>query len=173
MPFRCLPLTGAVLLLVACSPVMDWREVRPDASGLVLMLPCKPASHARMVVLAGTPQRLTLYACTAGDATWAVAYTDMVDPARVGPALRELRGAAAANLGTVVASGRALTVPGETPYPDRGRFELHGKLPDGKVVREQLAVFARGPVVFQVTVLGDRLEADSVEAFFTSVRFTP
>ena len=40
-------------VLSACTPTYNWREVRPEGSGVVLMMPCKPDSHARRVRLAG------------------------------------------------------------------------------------------------------------------------
>jgi hypothetical protein len=173
MPFRWISLVGTAGLLVACTPAMEWREVRPESSGAGVMLPCKPASHARNVTLAGASRRLTLYACTAGGATWALAYADIVDPGLVSVALRELRATAAANLGAGSEALVAWRIAGATPNPDSGRFELVGRLPDGQPVREQLAVYARGTTVFQATALGERLDAESLEAFFGGLRLLP
>lgn len=173
MPFRWILLVGAAGLLAACTPAMDWREVRPESSGAALLLPCKPASHAREVTLAGASRRLTLYACTAGGVTWALAYADIIDPALVSVALRELRTTAAANLGAAVEAPIAWRIAGATPNLESGRFELGGRLPDGQPVREQLAVFAHGTTVFQATALGERLDAESLEAFFTGLRLPP
>jgi len=157
-------------LLAACSPAMDWRDVRPEGSGAQLMLPCKPASHARKVRLAGAETELTLYACTAGGATWAIAFADLGDPARVGPALQELRDAALANLGASAPQILALKVEGATPNPASTRMSLLGKLPDGQAVQEEVAVFTRGTRVYQATCVGARLPADGVETFFASLR---
>jgi hypothetical protein len=173
MPFRWMPLAGAALVLAGCTPSMDWREVRPESSGATLMLPCKPDSHARKVVLAGAAVRLTLYACNTGGATWALAYADVMDPSRVGPALRDLRASAASNLGAELGAPIAWQLPGVTPNPDSGRFELRGRLPDGKPVRSQVAVYARATTVFQATVLGERLDAESVDTFFSGLRLPP
>ena len=32
----------AAIVAVACSPTFDWREARPDGSGVALMFPCRP-----------------------------------------------------------------------------------------------------------------------------------
>ena len=48
-------LAAATLALTACSPALDWRQVRPDDAGVEAMFPCKPLSHARTVPLAGQP----------------------------------------------------------------------------------------------------------------------
>ena len=39
-------------LLVGCSPALDWREVRVEGRDAFVLLPCKPAAHARQVRLA-------------------------------------------------------------------------------------------------------------------------
>ena len=49
-------------------------------------------------------------------------------------------------------------------------LRLQGRLPDGRAVQMQLAVFARGTQVFQATVLGDAVPDDAAETFFASLR---
>ena len=159
-----------VLGLAACAPTLDWREVRPEGSGAVALFPCKPDSQARTVTLAGASVRLTLLACKAGDITWALAHADLADPARVGAALAELRAAATANLGAAPPRELPLKVDGATPNPASVRLELAGKMPDGKPMQEQLALFAKGTRVFQATALGERLGAETLEPFFGGLR---
>jgi hypothetical protein len=161
---------AACALGVGCSPTFDWREVRPEGSGLVLLLPCKPSVQARRLPLAGAPVELTLLACSAGDVTWALAYADVTDPSRVGPALRALRESAAANLGAAASDPLPLKVKGSTPHAEDARLALSGKLPDGRPVREQLAVFRKGTRVFQATCVGAQLPADAVQTFFDGLQ---
>jgi hypothetical protein len=163
----------AVAVLAGCAPALDWREVRPQGSGLVLLFPCKPASHARQVALAAGQSTLQLSACKAGGSTWALAVADVADPARVGPALAELDAAAARNLGATQVRPLPLQIDGATPNPASRRLQLDGRLPDGRAVTEQLAVFAKGTQVFQATVLGEGIEAEAAETFFRSLRFPP
>ncbi len=159
-----------LLLLVACAPSLDWRDVRPDGSAAVVLLPCKPTVSAREVQLAGGPVRLLLNACSAGGQTWALAAADMADPALVTPALAMLRTSALANLGADAPAALALQVPGATPNPESGRVAASGRLPDGAAVQAQVAVFAHGTWVFQATVLGASLPAEGVQTFFGSLR---
>jgi hypothetical protein len=165
-----LPPACAALLLAACAPALDWRDVRA-ADGLVrVQMPCKPTTHTRKVTLAGQAVSLSLSACSAGGQTWALAWADVTDPARVGPALRELRDAAAANIGAQTSSALTLVVPGATPYADSIRLELDGQRADGQPVREQVALFARGTLVVQATALGAVLPEDAAATFFDSLR---
>lgn len=157
--------------LAACTPTLDWRTVRLEGSGLEALFPCRPASDARKLTLAGQAVEMTLYACMAGGATYAVGFADVGQPLRVEPALAELSAAAARNIGAAGAHAVApLRVEGMTPNPQAGRLALAGQLADGQRVEEQVAVFARGTRVFQATMVGAKLEAEAVEAFFGALR---
>lgn len=156
--------------LAACAPALDWREVRPQGAGLVALFPCKPSALTRSVALAGQTVRLALHACSAGGQTWALAFADVGDPARVRASLEELRRSAAANLAATATTPLPLTVSGTTPNPASGREQLIGRLPDGQAVVEQVALFVRGTVVFQATVLGPSVPAEAADSFFSALR---
>jgi hypothetical protein len=144
--------------------------VRPEGSGAVAWFPCRPASHARIVALAGEQVRLTLHACAADGATWALAHADLTDPAHVSQALDDLRSSAMANLAATTVRQLHGRVGGETPNPRSGRFDFDGRLPSGDMVSERMAVFSKGTRVFQATVLGARQDAQALEAFFGGLR---
>ncbi|HSM22203.1 MAG TPA: hypothetical protein VK876_08350 [Rubrivivax sp.] len=164
---------GAALLLAACAPALDWRDVRPEGSNMTLLMPCKPTAQQRRLPLAGAAVILSLHACSADGQTWGVAHADVEDPARVAAALAELRVSAAANVDAGAAEPLQLQVPGATPQPASERVRLEGHLPDGRPVQVQVAVFAQGTRVFQVTALGERLPGEAAETFFGSIRFAP
>lgn len=159
--------------VMGCAPVLDWREVRPAGSGVSLLFPCKPDSQSRLVRLAGTQVRLVLLACAAGGSTWGLAHADVVDPASVGVALAELRAAATANLSASSMLELPLKVDGATPNPSSSRVQLAGRLPDGRAVNSQVAVFAKGTRIFQATLIGEGWPADAPDTFFSSLRLSP
>ncbi|MDO8373390.1 MAG: hypothetical protein Q7T39_15795, partial [Polaromonas sp.] len=78
---------GLLLLLTACNPVFNWREVRPDNTALSLLLPCKPDKAQRSVPLGGRPTELAMLGCDAGDATFAVAVATLDDAAQAAAVL--------------------------------------------------------------------------------------
>lgn len=164
---------AAGCLLVSCTPALDWREVHPDESGVTALFPCKPDSHARRVSLGPHQVRLVLYACKASGSTWALAFADMADPSLVGPALSDLRAAAAQNVSAAAMRPLPLKVDGATPNPLSQRVEILGRMPDGRAVTEQLAVFTKGTKVFQATALGEKLESEAADTFFGGLRFAP
>jgi hypothetical protein len=172
MSFRLLLLAAAVVT-AACSPTLNWREVRPAASGATALFPCKPAHQTRKLMLAGAAVEMTLHACSAGGTTWALGFADLGDPARVAAALAELADAATRNVAAARTGGRALEVPGMTPNPQAQRLVLIGERPDGSAVRNHVALFSKGTWVFQATVVGAEPPADAVETFFGALRLTP
>lgn len=154
---------------MGCSPTLDWRNVQVPGSDVVLQVPCRPSSFERKLELAATPVVMGMQVCRAGDVTWAVSRADVVDPARVGPALLGLRQAAVANVEGQAGALRPWQRPGFTPNPEAGQVSIEGRLPGQAAVVTQVAVFAVGTVVFQVSAVGPA-RADDGELFFSSIR---
>ncbi len=162
--------------LVACSPALDWRDVRSDDTGLMAQMPCRPTEHARQVRVGEHPRKVKMLSCQASDATWAVAWTEGVPPHDVGPTLAALRQAALANIQASAAEAPVASsnVPGATAQAQAGRWRAVGRRPDGSAVTQELLFFARGQSVYQGTVLATRpLAAESVDEFFGAMRFAP
>jgi hypothetical protein len=157
-------------VLVACSPSLNWREVRPAESGALAMFPCRPREAAREVALAGVPVTLSISACRAEDVTYALGHADVRQAARIAPALEALRRAAIDNLKGAVATDRPLQVEGMTPHPLARVIELRGQMPDGRAVQERVALFVKGTRVFQATMFGPSLDAEASETFFGGLR---
>jgi len=164
----CPILIGAVML--ACSPVLDWREVRPQGTAALLLFPCKPKSQTRMATLAASGTTMTMVACNVGGVTFALSHAELGDPSRVTPALAELRLALAANLGAGDVRAEAFELAGMTPNPQAVRIWLTGQLPDGTPAHELAVLFVRGTRIYQVAMLGTRLDEAAARVFFESLR---
>jgi hypothetical protein len=171
MSFRSCLAAAALLALGACSPTLDWRQVRPEGSPLQALFPCKPKTHARTVALAGAQVRMSLYACSTGGHTYALSLADMGDPAQVTPALRALREATARNLEAQVPELLSLQVPGMTPNAEATRVRVAGRLPDGQAVVQEAGYFAHGTTVYQVNVVGPQPPDEAVRSFFGGLQF--
>ncbi len=166
----CPILIGAVML--ACAPTLDWREVRPEGSGVLALFPCKPKSQARIATLAGSGVAMTMLACDVAGMTFALSHSELGDPSRVTPALVELRSALASNLGASDLGSAAFELAGMTPNPQAVRIWLEGRLPDGKPVQEQAVLFVRGTRIYQAAILGQRLDEAAAGVFFESLQLT-
>jgi hypothetical protein len=159
-----------VAALLACSPALNWRDVRPEGAGLSAQLPCKGSTYARTMSLAGAPVAWQLVACSAAGQTWALGYAQLGDPGAASAALRALRDGAQVNLAAQLVATSAWAPPGATPNDLAARTRLQGKLPDGRAVVEELAVFTRGLWVYQASVLGADIAPEAAEQFFASLR---
>jgi hypothetical protein len=139
---------GVVLVvsnaLGGCSPALDWREFEPEDSGLVVTFPCRPDRHARTVTVAGATARMDMLVCAAAEATYALTFIDVAEPAGVAAALADLRAVAASNLGaTAVAPGEA-RVRGMTPNPMAAGGVFHERPARLSGQRGRHASFRRG-----------------------------
>jgi hypothetical protein len=162
---------GVALAFSACSPAFDWRESRPTGSQAQLLFPCRPASHARTVTLAGRSVEMTMFACSAGDTVFALSFADTQDPALVGPALDELGVALRSHLKpSQPAASQPAAVPGMTPHPKSTQWRQAGALPDARAMEERAVLFSHGAMVYQATMLGPRLDEQAQETFFGSLK---
>ncbi len=152
---------GALLALSACQPGLNWREVRPPDSGLQALFPCKPDVEQR----GAAGQRMGLAQCETGGARYAVSWAELPVPSAAGAALAEMPRALALKLRSPLPAPSALVVPGATPQAQAAQYLLKG---GGSTAR--LAVFSRGPRVYQALRLGPADDASAWETFLGSLR---
>lgn len=152
------------LSLVACSPQLDWRVVRPADAGISALFPCKPTvtSHPAS---AAEPVAMGLAECKAGDWTFSLAWADVPNPALVGPALTQMPRSLAAKLNAPPATPLPLTVPGMTANP-----AAQVQLLVGAQQRARVAVFTRGLRVYQLVLLGARDNPAAWDAFLAGLK---
>ena len=153
----CLSMLG----LGACSPGLDWREVRPDAGQggqVVALFPCKPEVINR--------PRMGLAQCKAAGLEFALSWAEVPDAAQVVPVLQQMRESLAKKLSFTATAPKAVQVPGMTPNPQALSQQLQGT-----TQQAQVAVFGRGLRVYQVVMLGGKRDDAAWDTFFGSVKF--
>lgn len=186
--------TTLLLLLPACSPTLNWRDVRPEGTGLVLLLPCKPDKAEKTVPLGGKPTMLKMLGCNAAGATFAVAMADIGDAAAAASVLAQWQALTLANMkappleggggavgGAVAAASAAagsqstqvaaLKLPGAAPQPSPVLIKARGQRADGTAAAGNAAYFAQGSQLFQVVLYADKIAPEVSETFFSSIRF--
>jgi hypothetical protein len=166
---RILLAAALLIAVVACTPTLNWRDTRPEGSGVAMLFPCRPDGHERTIRVAGDPLRMQMHSCRAAGAAFSLAFVDAPGAARVTPLLAEMRAAAAAHVSGTVAV-RAMVVPGATPNEQSALVRIEGRLPDGRAVVEHAAFFVKGLRLYQATALGESLTADALETFFGSIK---
>lgn len=73
-PFGRAALFTLIASLAACSPAMNWREVRPSSTRLQALMPCKPDEAVRTVTLDDRPVQMHLAGCDADGATFVIGW---------------------------------------------------------------------------------------------------
>lgn len=160
-------------MVAACSPALDWRDVRPPGNPLSAQFPCRPSTTARSVRIDGPPRALTMLSCQTASATWAVAWIGEVDAATVRPLLVRWRELSVDNIAGRPGPPAAFTPPGARPDVAAVRLQSEGRRPDGQAMTQVLAFFVAGTTVYQATVLGERLESAAIEQFLGEIRVQP
>ncbi len=72
-------LPPAALILLACTPIFNWRDVSFEQAPVTALLPCKPDRGSRPVELAGQKATMHMAGCEAGGALFTVALVELTD----------------------------------------------------------------------------------------------
>ena len=167
---RALPLLLGFGLL-ACSPALNWREVRPDGVNLVMLLPCKPDRAIKTVPLDGRDTVLSMTGCEAGGAMFALARADVGDASRAAQVLAQWQSLTLAHMRASQSVTQNAQVPGADALPQPVQVLARGSHPDGQAVEGRALYFARGSQLFQAVVYAPRVSSEAVETFFSSIKF--
>lgn len=152
------PIALLALFVAACSPELNWRELKSTEGGFVAMMPGKPLYEAR--TLAGTPAvAMHLWSARAANSVFGVGYADY--PVLDEGTLDGIRDALIKNLGGHLLEERSLFL---AEFSGR-EFAAAGA---NKTLRVRLLV--RGRRLYQLAVLGDENAMSEVEMepFFSS-----
>lgn len=173
-------------LLLACTPALDWREVRfegtleaGDASPLTALLPCKPDRATREQTVGGERVSLSMMGCPATGATFTLSRMVLKNAAKAPQVLAAWQAATLANLMPHNASlvdqtptqpaASSFNVPGASGWPVASR---------SSGAAGQVAWFAQlagtDIVLYQAAIYGAQhakpLSAEASSLFFESLR---
>lgn len=167
------------MTVAACSPALNWREVRMDKAPLRVLLPCKPDRAEREVDMGGRRVALQMLGCDADGATFAVSHAH-VPRADTPVAAQLLDGWKQAVLTHVQATdvhARPWTLPGGWTAPQSLRLQAQGRRADGSAVTLQAAWFASvdttGIHLFHAVMFAPRPRADVGETFLSGLATAP
>ena len=176
-PYRPALCAAVALAAAACTPSLNWREVRLAPTTAVALLPCKPDRAERSVPLGGEPTTLAVSGCEAGGATFAL----MAAKVPAGRAPDELlAGWQQATLTNMHAAGDIARQPfhpaGGLPLAHAQRVAAAGQGPNGKPVHAQAVWSARaaaggGTELLHAVVYAERLKPETADAFFEAIRW--
>lgn len=157
------------LALAACSPGLNWRQVRPEAGGVSLLLPCKPDRASRSVPLGGRAVALSMVGCEAEGAMFALSTADIGDAGQAQAVLAQWQTLTLSHIRAGAEPQRLpFKVPGASTEPVR--IQSRGQQADGQAVEGQALYFAQGSRLFQAVIYAPRIPAEADDTFFSSIR---
>jgi len=167
---------GMLMMLLACSPALNWRSVRIDDLSLQATLPCKAERANHQVPWAEQAVDMSLVGCEARGAMWTIASVALPKNMSVGEGLAQWRQITLAHLRSDAgAASRAFVPPGALEVPQSTRLHVRGQSPDGAALEVDLAWFARassgGAVLYQAAVYAPAPEAEGVETLLAGLHF--
>ncbi|MBK6615192.1 hypothetical protein [Ottowia sp.] len=177
MPFPRVALALAAGL-AACTPALNWREVRLEPVTAVALLPCKPDRVMRRVPLGGVPTDLAVAGCEADGVTFAVMAASVPAGRAPDELLAGWQQATLANMQAAEAgiARQPFRPAGGLPLAHAQRVGAPGRRADGRPVAAQAVWTARaapggGTELLHAVVYADRPRPDVADAFFAGIRW--
>ncbi len=170
MPLRPLAVTALALSLAACTPSLNWRDVRTESGELGALLPCKPDRGSRTVPLGGSPVPVQMMGCEAAGALFAIASVPLPASAH-SAALAQWNAATLANIQASAPDVQPFAPPGSVRINGSAIVSAQGKRADGRTVHSRAAYFASGQRVYQAVVYADKPDPEAADTFFSSFKF--
>jgi hypothetical protein len=189
-----------LLVLAACTPSLNWREV--NVASMQVYLPCKPDAGTRPVTLAGYTLELSMRGCQAQDALFAASYLAVPDAQGVPAVLDAWRARTLENMHAQPALGVAPQAQSPensnhaaSPAPDLGTSEAmstvapaptstptststpvlnlqtQGSDPQGAPVQAQLVWFVHQQGIYHLAVYAPRVTPEMRDMVVKQVRF--
>ncbi|MEY4294972.1 MAG: hypothetical protein RLY82_660 [Pseudomonadota bacterium] len=163
--------SALILLLCACTPALNWREVRlesADGSTLKAVLPCKPDTATRRQQLANIQVELSMMGCVANETTFTLSRIPLGNPLDAPKVLAAWQAAGVTNLEAKNAPLVIATVSGAGTWPAAARSTLVGK-----TTQAQMLWFAKqtatGVTLYQAAMYGKQSANETIATFFESL----
>lgn len=154
------------LFLWACTPTLNWREVR--LSRLSAWLPCKPDTAQRGVSLAGHVLELNMAGCETAGALFAVSQMRLADTRLAPEVVSAWRTSALANMRGSAVTVQPLRLGANGPYgPGSVFLHAQGQRSDGQALQARLAWFVDGAEVYHIAVYAPQVTLEMSDTLFT------
>ena len=160
------------LLFLACTPALNWREVRlesADGSVLKASLPCKPDAATRRQQLENIQVELSMMGCVANETTFTLSRIPLGNPLEAPKVLAAWQAAGVTNLEAKNTPLATTTVSGAGAWPPAVRVTLVGKN-----AQAQMLWFAKqtatGVTLYQAALYGKQPSNEAITTFFESLQ---
>ena len=171
-------LVVTAIVLAACSPTFNWREVPVGDADVVVLLPCKPDRATRQLPLGTDMVPVDMAGCKTGGATFAVAHASAGSAEQAESWIRAWRAATRTQLSNaqVVEAPASVLRAAASPAPARldAQGDTHGTPGENKEEGAHVIWFAQqrpdGMAIYQATVLGSPSSSEALATFFEGIR---
>ncbi|MFZ6862087.1 hypothetical protein ACO0K7_05595 [Undibacterium sp. Ji67W] len=150
----------SILLLSACNPTFNWREIHSNDAPFSVLMPGKADSFSQDIQLAGVPVKMTMTATDVGGLNFAVGSVKLADASKTDEVLGAMQ------------NGMIKNIQGNITKPVTATntvLEVQGKVGGSDVVMAA-RFLNHGSWVYQVIVLGpqNKMSPDVIETFMSS-----
>ena len=151
------------VLLGACSPALNWRNVH--LAGIQVALPCKPDQAERPVALAGVELRLAMVGCEADGGLYAISQLRLAQGVQAQAVIDAWRMQALQAMGSTA-------LPLTTPLPALGArpaltvYQASGNNPRGQAVQARWTWVQRDRDIYHWALYAPVIRAEMEEPFF-------
>jgi hypothetical protein len=171
--FCIVALVLAVLVLPACTPTYDWREVHGTSAPFTVLLPAKPASFTREVNLENQQVMMTMTAAEVDGVTYAVGTAALPDSEKARVALTSMKNALVKNIGGTVKLEKISE--DKTAGMTSMEVDVLGSSPvtnNHQSIRLLAHFIAKDKQVYQVMIIGreSAIPNEAIDTFFTSFK---
>lgn len=166
-PLR-LTLATALLLLGACTPTFNWRQVRAEPAPASVLMPCKPERGERRVAMTEAGVDLHLMRCETGGLTFALAWARLTPQDDREAVLQRWHRASLASW--QAAETELSPQVGEVRSGLRYRWQGTGRSHQGEPLPLRAAYFVQGDWVYQALIAGAPRSDEPVTTFLESVQ---
>ncbi|MGB8436826.1 MAG: hypothetical protein WCE38_21475 [Burkholderiales bacterium] len=144
------PVLAFALPLAACYPELDWREVSSASGGYTVLMPARPDTAQREVVVGGVALMMSMTSVRREGMAFGAAYADIPrNDARDAELLAAARDALVRNIDGRIASTREIEIDGAAGQ----EFQADGKV-GGHPMRLAARVLIGGSRFYQVVYVG-------------------
>lgn len=170
-PAAIAPALAACLLIGACSPTFNWREVRPADAGIQTLMPCKPDTAERQVPLGPVPVPLHMASCETGGFTYALAWVELGEGVDLGDAQKAWESASRLSLR---APSPGVSTDVVVPGAQRATgVVFSGQNPQGARTDARTVYLQIGRRLYQAAVYGHPMPSEATDPFFENLKAIP
>ena len=162
------------VLLVACSPKFNWRQVQGNDAPYSVLLPAKPSTFSREVDLNGVKVKMTMTATEIDDTVFAVGSAKVSDARQASAALQAMKTALVKNIsGSITSETDSDITDGRQDSARSITLEVAGAAENNSQPKVLFAhLQSKGDYIYQVIVIGPQktVTRENVEMFMESFK---